>query len=198
MIMMVWGVEMKIDNGQQKLYQVDPKTAVAVPHTDFDTMYYDKHLVIGVSDNIKYIIDMQTGLTQLDKRSTYPNLLSGTWTNELNSTLKLQASDDGQLSGLYQSAVGPVQGWYSLTGQYDSNAIQKEANAPITTLTFNVLWANENGDLQSITTWNGQLLSDGNHLYMGWLLVAQSQSDRDVWGSLQFGVDQFTKTSLNV
>jgi hypothetical protein len=200
---MVWmGVvhSFEIDDipSQKKLYYVDPNSAIAIPYTEgqsfIDRLYRDGPHVVGETrDGVRYLINEKTGIVIKDKRYTYPNLLTGTWNSQLNSTLQLIASDNGQLSGQYQSAVGPTQDWYSLVGQYDTQAISFNDNAPITTITINVLFSKDQNDLQSIQTWNGQLLSDGQHLYTGWTLVTQSTSDRDVSRSLQFGIDQFTK-----
>lgn len=117
--------------------------------------------------------------------------LAGTWENELGSLMYLNVSIEGHLSGQYQSAVGPALGFYSLVGRVRM-AADPTKDAPNAILAWIVDWKNENGDLQSITTWNGEWLST-DVLSTVWTLVIHSDADGNSWGDTRTRSDQFVR-----
>lgn len=74
--------------------------------------------------------------------------ISGSWRNELNSTVDFIASD-GTLSGKYKSAVGKAGDVYTLLGRYT-------IAGPDCILGFTVAWNNKvKGNSYSTTSWTG-------------------------------------------
>ena len=49
------------------------------------------------------------------------NILLGIWYNEMRSTLTITRASDGELFGIYNSAVGDAKHNYSLSGRYDAS-----------------------------------------------------------------------------
>jgi len=103
--------------------------------------------------------------------------LSGTWVNELGSTMTLDAGHDGTLTGSYTSAVGDTN-TYPLVGNADANAAS-----------FVVAFT-ESG---SITAWAGHYNPASGQLELLWHLVEQPVDGAD-WAATLAGFDAFTQT----
>ncbi len=115
--------------------------------------------------------------------------ISGTWYNELGSTLTLVASD-GTLSGTYETAVGGASGQYPLTGRYNTDPSHGGQAA-----SWSVAWQNASGNANSSTGWSGQYqqtASGQEEIHTMWLLASETEPDHD-WGSVQVGSDTFTR-----
>jgi hypothetical protein len=111
--------------------------------------------------------------------------ISGTWQNELGSTMIITSFDGKNFSGSYTSAVsggsGPVTG--TLTGTLSGDAIG-----------FTVNWS---PTYSSVTSWNGLVLTwgEGLAIYALWHLAATPESATDVWESILAGADLFVQTT---
>lgn len=122
-------------------------------------------------------------------------MVSGTWTNELRSTVTF-ILNDGFITGTYQTAVvsNPEKNEVPLERPL-SGTYQVIPNGLL--LTFAVNWVFETKDTKekkySITTWIGQYYtSHPNYLNTTWLL--QSDVDRkDSWSACRINKDFFTK-----
>ena len=102
--------------------------------------------------------------------------LSGKWKNELGSTMELECSSDGSLSGSYMSAVGKCKGWYPLSGYCIENSNRSSVG-------FTGRWINGMVDTKAVTVWNGLLFSEDGKLETDWLIVEQT----DVGGQVEVG-----------
>ena len=111
---------------------------------------------------------------------------TGTWRNQLNSTMELVASQN-QLSGWYTSRVGDAPGKYPLLGRYKSDT-------PPSTLGWTVVWNIPGHDSQSSTSWSGQVLAaQPNRLHTAWILTTEQALPKDVWAGHRVGVDVFER-----
>lgn len=109
---------------------------------------------------------------------------SGSWTNQLGSTMDLSQKGE-QITGTYTSSVsgggGTVQG--DLSGWVDEDLIA-----------FTVNWKGAG----SLTAWTGQLAEENKvetittlwHLVMN---VEDDDEDTDLWKSTFAGTDKFTR-----
>lgn len=119
--------------------------------------------------------------------------LTGKWQNQIGSFMYLNVSEEGHLSGQYSAVVGPTSGgWYPLIGRVRTTT-NPTKYSPFAILAWIVDWKNDNEDLQSMMTWNGEWLSDDT-LQMVWTLVVHSDSDTDVWGNTRTKADRFFRT----
>jgi len=122
--------------------------------------------------------------------------ISGTWYNELKSTLTLDPVVNGKFTGTYQTAVssGCAKGSYAVVGRTDTD---KKGHA----VAFVVLWANDVSDCKSVTAWSGQaqIIDDEEKITALWLLTTETDPDKD-WTSTLIGQDVFTrnKPAVNV
>ena len=132
--------------------------------------------------------------------------LSGTWYNELGSTMTLTADGTGGLTGQYNSAVGNAEDFYVLTGRYDadppsssSSGVEPEG----TSIGWVVTYRNAKLNAHSTASWSGQYFagdSDGSEGGSGetilthWLLTTSSTT-ADVWSSTNIGTDTFTRAA---
>lgn len=97
-----------------------------------------------------------------------------TWTNELNSHMKINIDDSGKISGTYTSSVG----------------CEPKTPRPISgfcngyAVTFSVDW----GHCNSITTWSGTY--QHRTLETLWQLVL---GNKPTWHSVLTGSDKFTE-----
>lgn len=93
--------------------------------------------------------------------------ISGTWYNELGSTMDIQANGS-VVTGTYQTAVGDAQGLYDLYGATDT-----ESNETSQAIGFVVAWVNQYGTANSVTGWSGQWqIIDGEEtITTMWLLT---------------------------
>ncbi len=114
--------------------------------------------------------------------------LNGKWYNELGSSMTLSVSGNN-ITGTYQTAVGDASGLYDLVGRTDTDNDASQA------IGFVVVWQNQHGSSDSVTTWSGQYqVIDGvDTIVTTWLLTKETESDDD-WRSTVINKDIFTKT----
>ena len=112
--------------------------------------------------------------------------IDGTWFNELGSRLTL-TSNGSSISGTYQTAVGNAQGIYDLAG-----SINNDTDPAVGWV---VLWSNQYGDSNSLTSWAGQYFSDGNPevIITMWLLRSETTEGQN-WAGTQVGEDVFYRS----
>jgi hypothetical protein len=118
--------------------------------------------------------------------------IHGIWYNELGSTMSLIVNGNS-LTGKYQTAVGDAKGTYDLVGQIDVGSNADEA------LGWVVLWSNEFGSKNSITTWSGQRqqINGVDTIMTTWLLTTETAMDGE-WRSTLVGKDVFTRQKPNL
>ncbi|GAW00357.1 structural origins of high-affinity biotin binding To Streptavidin [Lentinula edodes] len=116
--------------------------------------------------------------------------LSGTWINELGSTVTLIADLEGGLSGQYNSAVGNALSFYNLTGRFDT---LPPAGRGVS-VGWVVTWKNKYLNAHSTTTWSGQYFnkSGSETIITQWLLTRSTTPD-NVWASTTIGHDEFIR-----
>lgn len=112
--------------------------------------------------------------------------ISGTWYNELKSTMVLDAVLDGGFTGSYTTAVssdGCAKGSYRLVGRTDGQAVA-----------FVVCWVNDESNCEAVSAWSGQAQTiDGEEKIIAlWLMTSETSPDKD-WTSTRVGQDVFTK-----
>lgn len=109
---------------------------------------------------------------------------SGTWTNELKSTMTVKQQSNGSLSGIYVSAVSGGNGGTTtgdLLGYVDGNLIS-----------FVVHWR----DFQAITAWVGQLVPQSSPAEISTLWqMTKAVGQGEEWASINAGADMFTRSS---
>lgn len=124
-------------------------------------------------------------------------VLQTTWVNELNSTMLITSCNPNTniFSGLYHSWVGKVcdKYYYDVIGSYN----EPNDETLNTTLGFNVNWSNKRCDLNSYTTWSGQIIEHKGiiMLHTTWLLTSNSDNEKDLWGTTSIGRDMFCRNS---
>ncbi len=113
--------------------------------------------------------------------------VSGTWYNELGSQMVLQVNGKN-ISGTYQTKVGDAHGIYDLTGKIDTD------NDQSTAIGWVVLWNNQYGSSDSVTTWSGQIqvVAGTDRIVTTWLLTTETDKN-DTWHSTLVGKDTFTR-----
>ena len=112
--------------------------------------------------------------------------LDGTWKNQLGSTVYLDTTADGQVSGRYSTAVGNASGWYALRGTFDPTT------ATNVTFGFCVTWQSEaRGSSQSSTCWSG-FVNSRQELDTTWLLT-RFPAPGSEWAAANVGKDRFVK-----
>lgn len=117
--------------------------------------------------------------------------ISGTWYNELGSTMNIDPVANGQVTGSYITAVSETacaQGSFRLVGFTDTDS---EGEA----VGFVVIWENDTSECASVTAWSGQaqVINGGEQITAFWLLTVESTSDQD-WYATHVGQDTFTRT----
>jgi len=112
--------------------------------------------------------------------------LNGTWYNELGSVMTIQTNGN-TISGTYQTAVGDATGIYDLIGQTDTD------NDTCQAVGWVVVWQNQYGSLDSVTTWRGQfqVINGIPTIVTTWLLT-QETNPNDDWRSTLVRQDTFT------
>ena len=105
---------------------------------------------------------------------------SGTWKNELESTMTLTQRGD-RLEGSYESKVSSTGGTTTgdLLGFVDGDLVS-----------FLVHWR----DFQAITAWVGQVDSDGVTIRTLWQMTKQVDAGSE-WASINAGCDAFERTA---
>jgi hypothetical protein len=116
--------------------------------------------------------------------------ISGTWYNELNSTMQLKVTGK-EIRGWYISAVGDAAGPYDLIGYLDPDDATP-------TVGWTVVWKNETKHAQAVTTWCGQAqqIDDEDVIDTTWLLT-RSTAVRDDWESTMLGKDLFRRVKAS-
>ncbi|PPQ65803.1 hypothetical protein CVT26_000389 [Gymnopilus dilepis] len=125
--------------------------------------------------------------------------LSGTWKNELGSTMTLTADGAGGLTGSYNSAVGKAEDFYILTGRYDASAPVPRAfdkgKVKGTSLGWVVTYRNSKLNAHSTATWSGQYFGGADEkIVVQWLLTTSSTTD-SAWSSTNVGTNTFRRSS---
>nr|BAH20870.1 tamavidin1 [Pleurotus cornucopiae] len=118
------------------------------------------------------------------------SLLTGTWYNELGSTMNLTANKDGSLTGTYHSNVGEVPPTYHLSGRYN---LQPPSGQGVT-LGWAVSFENTSANVHSVSTWSGQYFSEPAEVILTQWLLSRSSEREDLWQSTHVGHDEFSKT----
>lgn len=113
--------------------------------------------------------------------------INGSWFNELGSQMILQVNAKN-ITGTYHTKVGDASGKYELSGKVDTD------NDESTAIGWVVLWNNEFGSSDSVTSWSGQIqVLDGiETIVTTWLLTTETDED-DTWHSTLIGKDTFTR-----
>lgn len=93
------------------------------------------------------------------------------------------------ITGTYHTQVGDAQGVYSLVGQTDIDNDQSQAVGWV------VVWNNEHGSSDSVTSWSGQFrIVEGEEIISTtWLLTSETNLDGE-WASTLVSKDTFTRT----
>jgi len=117
--------------------------------------------------------------------------VTGTWYNQLGSTFIVTATEDGELVGSYESAVGNAENRYVVTGRYDS---EPATDGSGTALGWTVAWRNDYRNAHSATTWSGQYFGGTNERITTQWLLTSGTATADEWQSTLVGHDVFTKT----
>ena len=112
--------------------------------------------------------------------------LNGTWYNELGSVMTIKANGN-TISGTYQTEVGDPHGIFNLIGLIDTDNGSSQAVGWV------VVWQNQHGNLDSVTTWSGQLqvINGIPTIVTTWLLTQETNLNED-WHSTFVGQDTFT------
>src|SRR4051794_38487066 len=105
---------------------------------------------------------------------------SGTWRNELGSTMSLSQNSD-EVDGTYESLVSSGGGTTAgdLRGYCDGDLIA-----------FTVHW----NDFQAITSWVGQVSDDQTTIRTLWQMTKQVDAG-DEWASINAGFDTFNRVA---
>ena len=115
--------------------------------------------------------------------------VAGTWYNQLGSKMTVKV-DGGQIDGTYETAVGSSQGKYVLTGRTDIDIVADASR----NIGWVVMWEGEKGNLDSLTSWSGQLQEiDGEEIITTfWLLTIGTKPEIN-WHSTLIGQDIFKR-----
>lgn len=114
--------------------------------------------------------------------------IAGIWYNQLGSVMEI-SEHDSVISGKYHTAVGAPKGQYQIVGRIDLNNTQNKA------IGWTVVWENEFGSFDSVTTWSGQyqIVSGQEMIITTWLLTKET-NPQDDWRSTLIGHDKFYRT----
>lgn len=115
-------------------------------------------------------------------------ILTGTWTNQLGSTMDIQAKD-GKITGTYTTGVGNAKIGHDVTGIY-----VPQQNGCL--VSFTVGWTKlvDTSKPQSISSWNGLMVQgkDGRwKIHTTWLL--SSWLPEEMWKATNLNKDFFEK-----
>ena len=115
--------------------------------------------------------------------------LTGSWRNELNSTLTIDSIDDqtGAITGHYSSPSGTSGQDFPLVGWVNTKATDPNHPDNVVVISFSVRW----GAVGSITAWNG-VFREGGNLITGQWILARPNSDF-AWDHLLTGQDRFQR-----
>lgn len=115
--------------------------------------------------------------------------LNGKWYNELGSSMTLTVNGNS-ITGTYQTTVGDASGIYDLVGRTDTDNDTSQA------IGFVVVWQNQYGSSDSVTTWSGQyqIINGVDTIVTTWLLTQETDPDDD-WASTMVNKDLFTRVA---
>jgi hypothetical protein len=134
----------------------------------------------------------QTAQTaQMRPAASLVNKIDGTWFNELGSVMTITTTTDGQITGLYQSAVGDATGRYVLTGRFDTTPERETGTA----IGWTVSWKNDVREAHSVTSWSGQFFDGAQQQILTQWLLTSGTTQQDKWASTLVGHDEFTRTA---
>src|SRR5882672_162857 len=107
--------------------------------------------------------------------------INGTCYNQLGSQMVLTVQGKN-IKGTYHTKVGDASEIYELSGKVDID------NDPGAAIRWVVLWNNEFGSSDSVTSWSGQMqvLAEGETIFTTWLLTSETDAD-DSWYSTLIG-----------
>lgn len=115
--------------------------------------------------------------------------LSGTWKNQLNSTVELVAQEDGSLTGQYHTAVsssGEALPPSPLHGSW-----QRTPDGILFALTVQWHFVKEGEDKHSSVAWSGRGMNENPHtLKTTWVLTSGEEPE---WRSVVTNQDVFTR-----
>jgi Avidin family len=113
-----------------------------------------------------------------------PEVVRGTWHNQLGSQLDLRVDLAGELSGEYRSATGAVAGrTFRVRGSCDPRP-----NASPLALGFVVDWREVHG----ATAWVGHYFPEEDVIRTTWLMATETDAGDD-WRSTVVGHDVFRR-----
>ena len=120
--------------------------------------------------------------------------LSGSWHNQLLSTVIIDADGKGGLTGTIVCASGKFAGCqFPLAGCYDPSP-----RAPATALAFVVDWANRDVNGHSVTAWSGQYDEQTETIVATWILTTETGvRPTDEWHSSLIGQDTFRRDAVS-
>ena len=116
--------------------------------------------------------------------------LSGTWCNQLYSTLTVDEDGKGGLTGTIACASGEFAGFeFPVVCSYDP-----APRLSSTAVAFVTNWANSDSNGRSVTAWSGQYDADTDTIVATWMLTAETGVDpTDEWHSTLIGQDFFSR-----
>ena len=121
--------------------------------------------------------------------------ITGNWTNELGSVMKMTCqadsptSDSGYLTGKYNSAVGIATDFYILTGRYTMSG-PRHQNCM---LGFSVSYNNDvRGNSNSTASFTGVYFINDDTIYTTWILASYTKY-KDMWKNSNIGKNVFTR-----
>jgi hypothetical protein len=103
--------------------------------------------------------------------------------------MNLTADNYGNLTGLYNSAVGNATDYYALTGRYDMSP----PSGGGVSLGWTVTYRNDFLNAHSTATWSGQYFVGGVETILTQWLLTTSTTPNSVWRSTNIGHDEFTR-----
>jgi Avidin family len=116
--------------------------------------------------------------------------LSGTWCNQLHSTLTIDDDGKGGVTGTIVRSSGEFAGFeFPVVGSYDL-----APRLSSTAVAFVTNWANGDSNGHSVTAWSGQYDADTDTIVATWMLTAETGVDPpDEWHSTLIGQDRFSR-----
>ncbi|KAL3855499.1 hypothetical protein ACJMK2_014707 [Sinanodonta woodiana] len=114
--------------------------------------------------------------------------IAGNWINQLGSMMTITCWN-GNLTGIYRSAVGAATDYYQLSGRYTMTG----ANQKDCVLGFSVAWNNDvRGNSNSTTSWTGLYYASEGIIHTHWILTRYQQIN-SLWSASLIGHDDFKR-----
>jgi hypothetical protein len=118
------------------------------------------------------------------RQTVSPDVVRGSWHNQLGSRLYLVVDESGTLTGNYRSGTGPLAGNdYPLNGSCDP----RPAAFPLA-LGFVVDWREVHG----VTAWVGHYFPEEDLIRTTWIMATET-NPQDDWKSTVIGHDVFQR-----